>query len=154
MPTPVVSDKVKTLAKDLTQDYPRSPRAVLGGYVLAARALDKCRAELNGTIGEYDFNCPLDKRFFEFAEINADEFQVYIAEGHSDDEVGEWIKTHAKQKDREEVVVWNNQCREMHISHLPPANQIYIEDYIAQNIPSGKVIYRLFDMLDAEEGRI
>ena len=38
------------LAKDLTKDFPRSPREVLyGGYVIAARKLDKCRATLAGT---------------------------------------------------------------------------------------------------------
>jgi hypothetical protein len=41
-------EKVKLLACDLRhgKEFPRSPRATLGGYVLAARALDKCRAVL------------------------------------------------------------------------------------------------------------
>src|SRR5262249_46337087 len=41
-------DKVKLLARDLrdSKQYPRSPRETLGGYVLAARAVDKCRAVL------------------------------------------------------------------------------------------------------------
>ena len=38
-------EKVKLLARDLRDDkeFPRSPRETLGGYVLAARAVDKCR---------------------------------------------------------------------------------------------------------------
>ena len=32
---------VTDLAKDLTKDYPRSPRETLCGYVIAARTLDK-----------------------------------------------------------------------------------------------------------------
>ena len=55
-------EKVKLLAPDLRdgKEYPRSPRATLGGYVLAARAVDKCRAVLAGCQGEYHSNCPLD----------------------------------------------------------------------------------------------
>ena len=37
-------EKVKRLAKDLRKGYPRSPREKLGGYVIAARCADKCRA--------------------------------------------------------------------------------------------------------------
>ncbi len=47
-------------AKDLTKEYPRSPRETLAGYVIAARMLDKCRAAISGTLGEYHFDCPLD----------------------------------------------------------------------------------------------
>ena len=38
-------EKVKLLARDLrdSKQYPRSPRETLGGFVLAARAVDKCR---------------------------------------------------------------------------------------------------------------
>ena len=58
-------EKVKLLAPDLRdgKEYPRSPRATLGGYVLAARAVDKCRAVLAGCQGEYHSNCPLDQRW-------------------------------------------------------------------------------------------
>jgi len=43
-------EKVKLLARDLRngKEFPRSPRETLGGYVLAARAVDKCRAVLVG----------------------------------------------------------------------------------------------------------
>ena len=46
--------------------YPRSPRETLGHYVIAARTLDKCRAALAGTLGDYKFDCPLDNFFFDF----------------------------------------------------------------------------------------
>ncbi len=46
------SETMITTAKDLTKEYPRSPRETLAGYVLAARVLDKCRAAIAGTLGE------------------------------------------------------------------------------------------------------
>jgi hypothetical protein len=57
-------DKVKTLARDLGSEKPRSPLEELGGFEIAARTLDKCRATLAGTPGEYQFNCPMDQKFF------------------------------------------------------------------------------------------
>src|SRR3712207_2669692 len=39
---------------DLTQTVPRSPYEVLGGIVFLPRAIDKMRAHLSGTKGEYN----------------------------------------------------------------------------------------------------
>lgn len=48
-------EKVKLLTRDLRdgKEFPRSPRNTLGGYVLAARAVDKCRAVLVDWQGDY-----------------------------------------------------------------------------------------------------
>src|SRR5215212_6409257 len=98
-------EKVKLLARDLRdgKNYPRSPRATLGGYVLAARAVDKCRSVLAGVQGEYHSNCPLDQRWLNFAGINYDEFRAFVATGATDDEVADWIGEHAKKRPRTEV---------------------------------------------------
>lgn len=66
-------------AKDLTKEYPRSPRETLAGYVIAARMLDKCRAAISGTLGEYHFDCPLDRYFLQFAGIDAESFRSFVA---------------------------------------------------------------------------
>jgi hypothetical protein len=154
MATVTVSETLKTLAKDLNKDYPRSPRETLGGYVIAGRTLDKCRAVLNGSQGEYHFNCPLDRLFLDFSGIDADEFKAYVATGASDEEVGEWIKSHAKQQERIEVVRWNNQQRYSTIKELKDQLQLFMEDYIAEVVPAGKVVYHWFDVYDIEEKRI
>jgi hypothetical protein len=49
----------KISAPDLTKRAPRSPRCRLGGYALLPRMLDKGRAEIAWTNGEFPFNCPL-----------------------------------------------------------------------------------------------
>jgi Domain of unknown function (DUF5069) len=46
-------DRLQTLARDLRKTPPRSPREPLGGFVIAARMLDKARADLLGINGEY-----------------------------------------------------------------------------------------------------
>ncbi|HEY9744699.1 MAG TPA: DUF5069 domain-containing protein [Oculatellaceae cyanobacterium] len=154
MSSVTVSEKLKKLAKDLTRDYPRSPRETLGGYVLAARILDKCRADLNGTNGEYNFNCPLDQTFFEFTGIDADEFKAFVATGALDEEVDKWIRSHSKQTERIEVVKWNNWLRYLTVKDLPEELQVIMEDYIRENIPAGRVVYHYFDIYDIEEKRL
>jgi len=149
-------EKVKSLAPDLrdNQKFPRSPRATLGGYVIAARTLDKCRAMIAGCAGEYHYNCPLDKRWLEFAEIDAEEFRSFVATGATDEEIATWIGEHAKQHSRSEIITWNNQMRDLRLSDLPLEAQEFLEDYIPKFVPRGHVVYRWFDVYDLEEKRI
>ena len=90
-------DAVRRLARDLREDEPRSVHDQLGGFELAARALDKCRATLAGTNGDYEFNCPLDQRFFARIGINAEDFREFVATGATDDQVAQWITKNAKR---------------------------------------------------------
>src|ERR1700722_13199899 len=83
---------------DLTKQAPRSPRVRLGGYGLLPRCLDKGRATTNGKSGEYHFDCPLDKRFLEFAGIDAEALKKELATGKGDGEILEWIQANAKHK--------------------------------------------------------
>jgi hypothetical protein len=147
-------ESLRLLAKDLTRDFPRSPRETLGGYILAARILDKCRAVVAGTNGEYNFNCPLDRLFFDFTGIDADAFREFIATGASDEQVAQWITGHAKERPRGEIVQWNNEWRYKRISELPEYAQVFLEDYLPQVIPAGRVIYYWFDVYDIEEQRL
>ena len=76
--------KVKTLAKDLRKSYPRNPREKLGGYVIAARCVDKCRAFLLNMNGEYNYwPCSLASQWFVFTGITSDRFKEFVATGPS-----------------------------------------------------------------------
>ena len=136
---------------DLTKTFPRSPRATLGGYVVAGRMLDKCRAVIAGTNGEYHFDCPLDNMFLSFVGITADSFKAYVATGASDTEVTEWIAKNAKQRPQREVIQWNNDMRDKRLSTMPIELQEFLEGYIPKNIPSGKIVRVWFDVYDIEE---
>ena len=150
------TNKVRKLAKDLSKGFPRSPRETLAGYVIAARTLDKCRATLAGTPGEYHFDCPLDNFFFSFAEISGDEFKDCVAAGASDEEVAKWIEHKAKQRPRIEIIKWNNNWRYKRLSEMPDAIQEFMEDYVPQFVPLHlrHHIDYFFDIYDAEEKRI
>ena len=85
-------------ALNLTQRPPRSLRCRLGGFAILPRMLDKCRALIAGTIGEYDFNCPLDQQFLQFTGIDADKLKEEIALGRTDSEMLAWVHLHMKRR--------------------------------------------------------
>ena len=149
-------EKVKLLAPDLRErkEFPRSPRATLAGYVLAARAVDKCRAVLVDLQGEYHSNCPLDQRWLNFAEIDYHDFRSIVATGATDAEIAEWIEKNAKKRPRAEIVAWNNKERDLRLSDLPHELQEYMENYIQRYVPRNRVVYLWFVVYDVEEQRI
>mgnify|MGYP000356769269 CR=1 FL=1 len=149
-----VSDSVSKLAKDLTKDFPRSPRETLGGYVVAARALDKCRAVLAGTNGEYHFDCPLDKTFFEITGIAPEVFKAFVATGADDAAVANWIQENSKVEGRREGIAWNNKMRALRPCDMAIELQEFLEGYIPQFIPAGKIVRVWFDVYDIEEKRL
>lgn len=149
-------EKLKLISLDLRdgKDYPRSPRAKLGGYVLAARAVDKIRADLLGHIGEYNTNCPMDKIWLDFAEVDYAALRAIVATGAPDDEVAEWIEENSRKRPKSEIAVWNNQQRDARMSDLPPDLQEFMEEYIEKNLPRNRIVYRFFDIYDLEEERL
>ena len=64
------------ITMDLRKDFPRSMRITLVGYAHLARMIDKCRAVLAGTEGEYIYPCPMDERLMEFAGITASSLRL------------------------------------------------------------------------------
>ena len=148
------AEKLKLLAKDLTKEFPRSPRETLAGYVLAARCLDKCRAVLNNSAGEFHYDCPLDNIFLKFAEIDAQKLKDFVATGATDAEIAAWMTANGKKRERMEIIQWNNQQRDLRLSDLPPQLQEFMEDYIQKFIPRNRPVYHWFDVYDLEEERI
>jgi len=150
-----INEKVKHLAPDLTKSFPGSPHAMLGGYVLSKRCVDKCRADLAGTIGEYHFDCPLDNIWLGFAGLKGADLKAFVATGADDEAVGKWIEEHATKRPRIEIIKWNNDLRYKRLSETPDEMQEFMEDYIPKNVPR-EVIHHVryfFDIFDAEEKR-
>jgi Domain of unknown function (DUF5069) len=88
-------DKVKQQARDLRKVEPRSPDEELGGYPVAARCLDICRATLVGWQGEYTYGCSTEHEFLDGAGIDAEEFKEFVASGATDAEVADWLRQRA-----------------------------------------------------------
>ena len=94
--------------KDLTKVAPRSPYEKIGGFAIIARTIDKCRATIAGTNGEYHFDCPVDNLLFSFKGIKGADFKAYVAEGRSDEDVAQWVRDNGMPKTDEEIKVWSD----------------------------------------------
>lgn len=95
-------------APDLTRRPPRSPRVRLGGYVILARILDKGRADIAGTAGEYRYNNPMDRHWFRFTGLTPEALRAELAAGKGDGDILEWVAENAPRK-REpwEIAAWS-----------------------------------------------
>lgn len=139
-------------APDLKKEFPRSPAAEIGGYVLLARIVDKCLAVLAETEGEYKYNCGLDQRFFEFTGIDAEELKQYIATGASDEEVGKWCRERDKKNSDDDILVWGYLQRNREPED--PESIAHFEKLRREVAPRYPYIRTWAQLLDAEEGRL
>jgi hypothetical protein len=146
-------ERLQTLARDLRKTPPLSPRETLGGFVMAARMLDKARADLLSLSGEYNFYpCGLGAYFWKFTGLDAIKFKEFVGTGASDEEVDQRIRENATWKDRKEIIMWNNEMRGLRLCDLSEQVQEYFETYVPQFChPSSKVRF-FFDVYDVEEG--
>ena len=148
-------EKLKSLTHDLKKKPPRSPREVLGGYVILARCLDKCRAFLLGMNGEYNYwYCSLCAQLEEFTGVDHEIMKEFVATGATDAELADWYKAQSKIKDPMEIIRWNNKMRDMRLSEMSNEGQEYLEKYIQETLPSFPPVYVWFDVYDIEEGRL
>jgi hypothetical protein len=95
-------------AKDLSKEAPRSPRVRLRDYALLARAIDKCRAEINGTPGSYHFACPLDQMLFTFKGVDENDVKRLVESGADDEKIALWLDANGIPKTPEEVKAWSD----------------------------------------------
>jgi hypothetical protein len=97
---------LKLANPDLTQHPPRSPRVRLGGYAHLPRLLDKARASISGKNGEFHYNCPLDRHFFDFTGIDHEALLAELKNGRSDSEMLAWVRAHTKRLPSE-IAAWS-----------------------------------------------
>jgi hypothetical protein len=146
-------EKLQTLARDLRKTAPRSPRETLGGFVIAARMLDKARADLLGINGEYNFYpCGLGAYFWKFTGLDAPKFKEFVATGGTDKEVDRWVRENATQKDAAAIIRWNNEMRGLRLCDLSEQVQEYFEDYVPKFCKPPSKVKFFFDVYDVEEG--
>jgi hypothetical protein len=141
---------MKLKAPDLTKNPPRSPRVRLGGYPILPRALDKCRAELAGTSGEYHYACPLDQRFLGFAGIDPEALKAQVAQGKGDGEILQWVRANAANQPSEaEIAAFAALCDQR--APTDPESREYFNGIAKQVGPDRDDIATWFDLLDLED---
>src|SRR5437762_12160585 len=82
-----MSDTAKISAPDLTKRPPRSPRCRLGGYVTLPRLLDKGRATIAATNGQFTYDAPIDQHLKDFLGLDFAALREQLAAGNGDGEI-------------------------------------------------------------------
>ena len=75
---------------------PRSRDLVIGGIPWIARMSDKARAKADGTIDDYIYPCPIDKRVLGELGISADEFMRIATACDTDAELVDGVREASK----------------------------------------------------------
>ena len=138
---------------DLTKSYPRSVNDKIFGVVQIARTIDKAKASLAGTLGEYDYDCPMDKHIFEFLGINAGQLTDAIKNAKSDAEIEAFIKPYAAKKSAAEIEKFNFQSR---LEYGPAAGTPGYDYFMKMRgdvAPDRKDVTAWADLLDLDEKR-
>lgn len=136
-------------AKDLAKEPPRSPHQRLHDYVILARTLDKCRASLNNTLGDYHFDCPLDNMLFRFKGISGDDFREKVKSGAGDEEVGQWLDENGLVQTPGAIAGWSRSLDAYRPYEDPEKRQWFIEQCKPLGLNPRETT--LFGFLDADD---
>ena len=137
---------------DLTKNFPRSPYEKVGGYMMLGRTIDKAHATLQGLLGEYMYDCPLDKRLFGFLGISAHQLLELVENSENDEDVADSLKTIQVERNTEEIKQFNDQILES--GPNDDESQVYFERLRQKHAPDRSDISSWFDIIEAEEGRL
>jgi hypothetical protein len=138
---------------DLTKTYPRSIRDRFAGIVQIGRTSDKARAHVAGKVGEYHYNCGMDKAVFEFLGITDHEAYAKKAAQLGDPELERWLReTYVSKKSQAEIDKWNREW----LAYGPDAgsdSEKYFIDLRTQLAPDRTDVVAWADLLDLDEKR-
>jgi hypothetical protein len=137
---------------DLIKNFPRSPYEKVDDYMMLGRTIDKAHATLQGLLGEYMYDCPLDKRLFGFLGISAHQLLELVENSENDEDVVDLLKTIQVERNTEEIKQFNDQILES--GPNDDESQVYFERLRQKHAPDRPDISSWFDIIEAEEGRL
>ena len=105
--------------RDLTKQPPHSPRERFGGFAIMARTVDKCRASIDGHLGEYHYDCPLDNQIFTFKGIDGAQFKQVVTSTNSYEEVADWLQKNGTIKTSREIKEWSDKMEALQLKDIP-----------------------------------
>lgn len=137
-------------APNLTQGPPRSPRVRLGGYTILPRLLDKARATLAGTNGDYIYNNPNDGHFFRFTGIEPEALLAQVKSAAGDWDVLLWIQEHAPLKRTAlEIHQWSDWTETIAFNTIE--KRTWFTEQIKRLNPAREDLRGTFDYLDVDD---
>jgi len=134
---------------DLTQQPPRSPHMRLGGYVILARTIDKCRATIAGKHGEYHFDCPVDNMLFGFKGITGEQFKQAVSQGMTDEEILSWLNEQGTPQESEDIQKWSDIAEKTNPAKKTPPEGWFMKECAKLKLDPNNTT--LFQYLDADD---
>jgi hypothetical protein len=140
------------LKKDLTTSYPRSVKDKVLGVVQLARAIDKGIAFANGTNGEYNYDCPMDKGTFGFLAIDANALLEVIKKAQSEAEIENYLAPFVAKKSADEIAAFNGTALGAAPAAGTPGEEYFLS--LRNSIDASRTdITTWADLLDVDEKR-
>ncbi len=137
-------------ALNLTTRPPRSPRVRLGGYTILPRLLDKARATLTGTNGDYIYDNPNDGHFFRFTGIAPDALMEQVKTGAGDWGMLLWVNANAPLKRTPlEISQWSDWTETVAFNDV--AMREWFTEQIKRLNPAREDLRGTFDYLDLDD---
>jgi hypothetical protein len=92
----------------ISQTYPRSPKALLGGIAHLERFIDKIRLRHAGAIQDYNYiTVGFDKYLVDFLQIDPKSFEQRVLAGGTDEELLAWVKANSRKPSDQEIAQWS-----------------------------------------------
>jgi hypothetical protein len=137
------------ITRDLTKQAPHSPRERIAGFAIASRAVDKCRASLAGTLGEYHYDCPLDNLLFSFKGINGEQFKAAVQASKNYEDVGTWLQANGATRTPAEIKTWSDEMEAGSLMKNPEKRAYFIEN--CSKLGLNPETNTTFDWLEADD---
>lgn len=136
---------------DLTKTVPRSPYDMLAGIVSLTRMIDKTHAYAEGTLGEYDVDCPHDRPVLAFLGVDFAAFAAKLHElKYEDAAVEAWAKQRLARRTPAELAAFNEARR----TWGPDEHSRPYFDALHAKVAAGRPdVTTWFELLDLDEGR-
>jgi hypothetical protein len=142
MTTPIID-------RDLTKEAPHSPRNRIAGFAIARRAVDKCRASVAGTLGEYHYDCPLDNLLFHFKGVTGEQFKTAVQAAKTYEDVGAWLQANGTTKTPAEIKAWSDEMEASSPMKDPERRAYFIEN--CSRLVLNPETNSTFDWLEADD---
>jgi hypothetical protein len=146
--------KTNIVDRDLTKQPPHSPTERFGGFAILGRTIDKCRASINGQLGEYHYDCPLDNQLFGFKGVNADKFKNAIAGAKTYEDVAAWLQANGKQKTPTQIEDWSDKVEAAQLTDVFAGKSASEKKELMEACQKMDLDYEtttLFEWLDADD---
>lgn len=140
---------IPLLAPNLAKQAPHSPRERLAGFVIARRTVDKCRASLAGTLGQYHYDSPLDNSLFSFKGITAEQFKAAVQATNNDEDIGIWLQANGRPKTEVEIKAWSDEMEAGSQMKDPHKRDHFIEN--CHRLGLNPQMNSTFDWLEADD---